>query len=36
MGPFPDVEEGCELNFEKLKVGGVKMPLVLDYENKLP
>lgn len=34
MGPFPDVEEGDVEDLSKLKPGGVKMPAVLEYENK--
>lgn len=35
MGPWPDVEDGYERDLTKLKIGGVKMPLVLDREEKL-
>lgn len=36
MGPFPDVEEGVETDWKKLRVGGVKHPAVLEYEGKIP
>ncbi|CAI7604841.1 unnamed protein product [Penicillium viridicatum] len=36
MGPFPDVEEGFEENWNKLAVGEVKHPAVLDYETTIP
>jgi putative glutathione S-transferase len=29
MGPFPDVEEGVEDDWAKLKIGGVMHPAVL-------
>lgn len=32
MGPFPDVEEGVEEDFSKLRVGGVRLPAVLEYQ----
>jgi NRPS condensation-like uncharacterized protein len=35
MGPWPDVEEGVEMDFEKLRVGCVKMPAVLEYEKQM-
>ena len=35
MGPWPDVEEGFESDIGKLKVGGVRMPDVLEYERQL-
>jgi len=35
MGPFPDVEEGVELDWGKLRVGAVKMEEVLEYQKKL-
>jgi putative glutathione S-transferase len=36
MGPFPDVEAGFELDWNKLTVGEVKHPAVLDYEATIP
>ncbi|KAJ5204262.1 uncharacterized protein N7498_005141 [Penicillium cinerascens] len=36
MGPFPDVEEGVERDWKKLRIGGVKHPAVLEYEGKIP
>ncbi|KAJ9196275.1 hypothetical protein DTO164E3_6331 [Paecilomyces variotii] len=35
MGPFPDVEEGVETDISKLRIGGVKLPAVLEYQAKL-
>ncbi|KAF1994272.1 hypothetical protein P154DRAFT_527179 [Amniculicola lignicola CBS 123094] len=35
LGPFPDVEEGYEEDWSKLKVGQVKMPVVLEAQQKL-
>ena len=35
MGPWPDVEEGFEKDFSKLRVGAVKLPAVLGYEKQL-
>ncbi|TLD36303.1 glutathione S-transferase [Venturia nashicola] len=35
MGPFPDVEEGVVENFSKLRVGAVKLDVVLEYQKKL-
>jgi glutathionyl-hydroquinone reductase len=35
MGPYPDVEEGVETDFSKVRVGGVKMPAVLEYQKTL-
>ena len=29
MGPWPDVEEGFERDFSKLRVGAVKLPAVI-------
>ena len=26
MGPIPDIEEGVELDWNKVRVGGVKVP----------
>ncbi|KAI9709909.1 MAG: hypothetical protein M1820_002986 [Bogoriella megaspora] len=34
-GPYPDVEDGVETDFSKIKPGGVKMQEVLDYEDSL-
>lgn len=31
MGPFPDVEEGCELDFSKVRVGGVRKKEVVEF-----
>lgn len=36
MGPFPDVEEGVETDLSKLRVGGVKLPAVVEYQSTLP
>ncbi|KAL2000536.1 hypothetical protein VTN02DRAFT_2957 [Thermoascus thermophilus] len=36
MGPFPDVEEGVETDLSKLRVGGVKLPAVVEYQSMLP
>lgn len=36
MGPFPDVEAGVQRDWNKLVVGGVKHPAVLEYESTLP
>lgn len=35
MGPFPDMEEGVEKDFSKLRVGAVKLDAVLKYQKKL-
>jgi len=35
MGPYPDVEEGYEEDFSKLKPGGVSLPAVLEHEKTL-
>lgn len=35
MGPYPDVEEGYETDFSKLKPGSVKLPAVLEFEKTL-
>jgi len=35
MGPWPDIEDGYEPDLTKVPVGGVKMPLVLELEQKL-
>lgn len=35
MGPWPDVEDGFEADFGKVRIGGVKMPLVMQLEEKL-
>ncbi|OAP62134.1 hypothetical protein AYL99_04337 [Fonsecaea erecta] len=36
MGPYPDVEEGFERDFSKVRVGGVSMPNVVKLEKQLP
>ncbi|OQU95881.1 Glutathione S-transferase, domain-containing protein [Cladophialophora immunda] len=36
MGPYPDVEEGFEPDFSKVRVGGVSMPRVVELEKQLP
>ncbi|RDW86930.1 putative cell wall organization protein/glutathione transferase (Gto3) [Aspergillus mulundensis] len=35
LGPYPDVEEGVEQEWAKLKVGGVEHPEVLEFEKGL-
>ena len=35
MGPYPDVEEGVEEDFSKIKVGGVKLTAVVEREATL-
>jgi hypothetical protein len=35
LGPWPDVEEGYEGDVSKVPVGAIKMPLVLELEEKL-
>ncbi|KAJ9640268.1 hypothetical protein H2204_003493 [Knufia peltigerae] len=35
MGPFPDVEEGYEPDLSKVRIGGVSMPEVVEWEKKL-
>ncbi|KAI7914058.1 glutathione S-transferase Gst3 [Pyricularia oryzae] len=35
MGPWPEVEEGYESDLSKVRVGGVKMPKVLELEEAL-
>ena len=34
-GPWPDVEEGYESDWGKLRPGRMDMPEVLEYEKKL-
>lgn len=36
MGPFPNIEEGVESNWDNLKIGQVKHPAVLAYEATIP
>ncbi|KAJ5217068.1 hypothetical protein N7468_010076 [Penicillium chermesinum] len=36
LGPFPDIEEGVERDWSKLRIGGVLHPAVLEYEASLP
>jgi len=35
MGPYPDVEEGYELDLSKVQVGGISMPSVVELEKQL-
>jgi hypothetical protein len=35
MGPWPDVEDGFEHDFAKLRAGEVRLPAVLEYEKQL-
>jgi putative glutathione S-transferase len=35
MGPFPHVEDYVEADFSELRVGGVKLPAVVEYQTKL-
>ncbi|KAL4865908.1 hypothetical protein BDV12DRAFT_210789 [Aspergillus spectabilis] len=35
LGPFPDVEEGVERDWARLRVGGVRHPDVLEFEASL-
>jgi len=35
MGPYPEVEEGYELDWSRLRPGEVKHPLVLEAASKL-
>lgn len=35
LGPFPDVEEGIDLNFANLKPGSVRYPIVLERQAEL-
>jgi putative glutathione S-transferase len=35
MGPFPDVEDGYELDFSKVTIGGVKLASVVEYSKSL-
>lgn len=35
LGPYPDVEEGYEADWSKLKPGKVAHPLVLEMQSKL-
>jgi hypothetical protein len=32
MGPYPDVEDDVETDWNKLKPGGVKLPAVLQFQ----
>lgn len=34
-GPYPDVEDGYELDLSQVRVGGVKMPEVVEYQKSL-
>lgn len=34
-GPYPDIEQGAELDYGKVRVGGVSMPEVLALEERL-
>jgi hypothetical protein len=36
MGPYPHIEQGYEPDLSRVKVGGVSMPEVVAWENKLP
>ncbi|KAI2822260.1 hypothetical protein CBS115989_2274 [Aspergillus niger] len=36
LGPCPDIEEGVERDWTKLRVGGVKHPAVLEHEASIP
>jgi putative glutathione S-transferase len=35
MGPYPEVEEGYELDWRRLRPGEVNHPLVLEAASKL-
>jgi len=35
-GPFPNIEDGFESDFSKIKVGSINIPAVLELEQKLP
>jgi len=35
MGPFPDIEEGFEIDFSKITPGSVRRPAVLELESRL-
>lgn len=32
MGPIPDIEEGVELDWNKVRVGGVKVPAQMNFK----
>jgi glutathionyl-hydroquinone reductase len=36
MGPFPDMEEGVNLDFRSIKPGAVRHPAVVEYQSTLP
>ncbi|KAK5225562.1 hypothetical protein LTR47_009090 [Exophiala xenobiotica] len=36
MGPYPHIEQGYEPDLSRVRVGGVSMPEVVAWENKLP
>ncbi|RYO95806.1 hypothetical protein DL765_011768 [Monosporascus sp. GIB2] len=36
LGPYPDIEEGVNLNFSKIQPGAVRHPAVLEYQKTLP
>ncbi|KAK7747097.1 hypothetical protein SLS62_009253 [Diatrype stigma] len=36
MGPYPDIEEGVNLDFGKIRPGAVTHPAVLEYQKTLP
>ncbi|KIX00261.1 uncharacterized protein Z518_10400 [Rhinocladiella mackenziei CBS 650.93] len=35
-GPYPDIEEGYEADLGKVKIGGITMPEVVEWEKQLP
>jgi putative glutathione S-transferase len=35
MGPFPDVEEGVNMEFARIKPGSVRHPAVLERQAEL-
>jgi putative glutathione S-transferase len=35
VGPFPDIEEGVERDWVRLRVGSVQHPKVLEFESTL-
>ena len=35
MGPFPDIDVGVDLNFAGLRIGSVRHPVVLEFQQRL-
>lgn len=35
LGPWPDIEQDYEVDWTKIKPGGIHMPEVVEYEKKI-